>query len=123
LCYIPNWHTIDERELLRLARAREGWGKGKDWLIPAKKNPPAGARAGKKEGGWGEGIFARPRLKVFQNSAFGFSLKKVRISFSVRSKAIQKPLFKRAFVLLCSLGGTALEPMTGKKHSPARRPQ
>src|SRR3989338_7080415 len=29
---------------------------------------------------------ARPRLKVFQNSAFGFSLKKVRISFSVRSQ-------------------------------------
>ena len=44
-------------------------------------------------GGLGEGIpcrgtgqaFARPRLKVFQNSAFGFSLKKVRISFSVRT--------------------------------------
>jgi hypothetical protein len=36
-------------------------------------------------------LFARLRqrrtgdLKVFQNSAFGFSLKKVRISFSVRS--------------------------------------
>ena len=30
---------------------------------------------------------ARPSLKVFQNSAFGFSLKKVRISFSVRSQS------------------------------------
>ncbi|OGZ03727.1 MAG: hypothetical protein A2648_02110 [Candidatus Lloydbacteria bacterium RIFCSPHIGHO2_01_FULL_41_20] len=44
------------------------------------------SRAGKKEGGWGEGIFARPSLKVFQNSAFGFSLKKVRISFKVWSQ-------------------------------------
>jgi len=31
-------------------------------------------------------LFARPSLKVFQNSAFGFSRKKVRISFRVRSQ-------------------------------------
>jgi len=39
---------------------------------------------------------ARPSLKVFQNSAFGFSLKKVRISFRIRSlktKIGLKPYF------------------------------
>jgi len=43
------------------------------------------ARAGKNSFPPTPFLFARPSLKVFQNSAFGFSLKKVRISFSVRS--------------------------------------
>ncbi|PJB20421.1 hypothetical protein CO115_01360, partial [Candidatus Falkowbacteria bacterium CG_4_9_14_3_um_filter_36_9] len=41
-------------------------------------------------------LFARPSLKVFQNSAFGFSLKKVRISFN---RAPQKK-FQRTFTLV-----------------------
>ena len=56
----------------------------------AKQNTKFGgsgkARAGKNSFPPTPFLFARPSLKVFQNSAFGFSLKKVRISFSVRSK-------------------------------------
>ncbi len=44
------------------------------------------ARAGKNSFPPTPFLFARPSLKVFQNSAFGFSLKKVRISFRVWSK-------------------------------------
>jgi len=62
----------------------------------AKRNTKFGgggkARAGKNSFPPTPFLFARPSLKVFQNSAFGFSLKKVRISFSVRS---QKKLPKR----------------------------
>jgi len=43
------------------------------------------ARAGKNSFPPTPFLFARPSAKVFQNSAFGFSLKKVRISFRVRS--------------------------------------
>ena len=46
------------------------------------------ARAGKNSFPPTPFLFARPSLKVFQNSAFGFSLKKVRISFSVRSQIV-----------------------------------
>ena len=42
------------------------------------------ARAGKKEGSWGEGIFVRPSGN-FQKSASGFSRKKVRILFRTDS--------------------------------------
>lgn len=53
----------------------------------AKRNTKFGgggkARAGKNSFPPTPFLFARPSLKVFQNSAFGFSLKKVRISFSV----------------------------------------
>ena len=45
-------------------------------------------------------LFARPSLKVFQNSAFGFSLKKVRISFSVRSQ--QKNTDLNQYFFVCS---------------------
>jgi hypothetical protein len=45
-------------------------------------------------------FFVRPSLKVFQNSAFGFSLKKVRISFSVRSK--QKNTDLNQYFFVCS---------------------
>ncbi len=57
----------------------------------AKQNTKFGgggkARAGKNSFPPTPFLFARPSLKVFQNSAFGFSLKKVRISFSVRTQA------------------------------------
>src|SRR3972149_518735 len=53
----------------------------------AKQNTKFGgggkARAGKKSFPPTPLLFSRPSLKVFQNSAFGFSLKKVRISFRV----------------------------------------
>ena len=58
----------------------------------AKRNTKFGgggkARAGKNSFPPTPFLFARPSLKVFQNSAFGFSLKKVRISFSVRSQIV-----------------------------------
>jgi len=48
--------------------------------IAAAKKEAAKARAGKKEGGWGEGIFARPLdFPINQNSQSGFLSKKVRI--------------------------------------------
>ena len=53
--------------LISNARAREGWGKGiylfsflKIGGSPAKR----ARRAGKKEGGLGEGIFARPPRRL-----------------------------------------------------------
>ena len=49
----------------------------------------AKARAGKNSFPPTPFLFARPSLKVFQNSAFGFSLKKVRISFRVWSQLVQ----------------------------------
>jgi len=56
----------------------------------AKQNTKFGgggkARAGKNSFPPTPFLFARPSVKVFQNSAFGLSLKKVRISFSVRRK-------------------------------------
>ena len=58
----------------------------------AKRNTKFGgggkARAGKNSFPPTPFLFARPSLKVFQNSASGFSLKKVRISFSVRSQIV-----------------------------------
>jgi len=45
------------------------------------------ARAGKNSFPPTPFLFTRPSLKVFQNSAFGFSLKKVRISFRVWSQS------------------------------------
>jgi len=46
------------------------------------------ARAGKNSFPPTPFLFARPSGNLFQNSAFGFSLKKVRISFSVRSQIV-----------------------------------
>jgi hypothetical protein len=58
----------------------------------AKRNTKFGgggkARVGKNSFPPTPFLFAHPSLKVFQNSAFGFSLKKVRISFSVRSQIV-----------------------------------
>jgi len=67
---------------------------------PAEKNRAKPEKQkGKKEGGLGEGIFALLRIKIERfrfslikrnapHSCSGFSLKKVRISFSVRSQIV-----------------------------------
>jgi len=69
----------------------------------AKQNTKFGgsgkARAGKNSFPPTPFLFARPSLKVFQNSAFGFSLKKVRISFSVRSINKTESLHSVLFML------------------------
>ena len=58
----------------------------------AKRNTKFGgggkARAGKNSFPPTPFLFARPSGNLFQNSAFGFSLKKVRISFRVRSQIV-----------------------------------
>ncbi|MBM4169138.1 MAG: hypothetical protein FJ215_08285 [Ignavibacteria bacterium] len=58
----------------------------------AKQNTKFGgggkARAGKNSFPPTPFLFARPSANLFQNSAFGFSLKKVRISFRVRSQIV-----------------------------------
>ena len=64
------------------------------------------ARAGKNSFPPTPFLFARPSLKVFQNSAFGFSLKKVRISFSVRSQ-----------IVCCEFIASALRASAGRLYS------
>jgi hypothetical protein len=84
-----------------------GWGKGNIFFggafrkakyeIRRRQNPRSSPAFAGRYGARSEGgqkflppnpfLFARPSLKVFQNSVFGFSLKKVRISFNVRSRA------------------------------------
>ena len=58
----------------------------------AKRNTKFGgggkARAGKNSFPPTPFLFARPSAYLFQNSASGFSLKKVRISFRVRSQLL-----------------------------------
>ena len=72
-----------------------GWGGSSATVLAAhfaKRNTKLGgggkARAGKNSFPPTPFLFARPSVKVFQNSAFGFSLKKVWISFSVRSQIV-----------------------------------
>ena len=76
----------------------------------AKQNTKFGgsgkARAGKNSFPPTPFLFARPSLKVFQNSAFGFSLKKVRISFSVRSQ-----------IVCCEFIASALRASAGRLYS------
>ena len=57
------------------------------------------ARAGKNSFPPTPFLFARPSVKVFQNSAFGFSLKKVRISFNVRSERSERRAIAQSLVL------------------------
>ena len=64
------------------------------------------ARAGKNSFPPTPFLFARPSLKVFQNLAFGFSLKKVRISFSVRSQ-----------IVCCEFVASALRASAGRLYS------
>ena len=63
-------------------------------------------RAGKNSFPPAPFLFARPSLKVFQNSAFGFSLKKVRISFRVRSQ-----------IVCCEFVASALSASAGRLYS------
>ena len=63
-------------------------------------------RAGKNSFPPAPFLFARPSLKVFQNSAFGFSLKKVRISFRVRSQ-----------IVCCEFVASALRASAGRLYS------
>ncbi|MFA4818646.1 MAG: hypothetical protein WC621_02265 [Patescibacteria group bacterium] len=76
----------------------------------AKRNTKFGgggkARTGKNSFPPTPFLFARPSLKVFQNSAFGFSLKKVRISFSVRSQ-----------IVCCEFIASALRASAGRLYS------
>jgi len=64
------------------------------------------ARAGKNSFPPTPFLFARPSLKVFQNSAFGFSRKKVRILFSVRSQ-----------IVCCEFIASALRASAGRLYS------
>jgi len=85
---MPNWNTQNIGSSLSL-RANGQGGSSATVLAAhfAKRNTKFGgggkARAGKNSFPPTPFLFARPSLKVSQNSAFGFSLKKVRISFRV----------------------------------------
>ena len=93
--------------------AREGGANTTSYILAAhfaKRNTKFGgggkARAGKNSFPPTPFLFARPSLKVFQNSAFGFSLKKVRISFSVRSQ-----------IVCCEFVASALRASAGRLYS------
>ena len=64
------------------------------------------ARAGKNSFPPTPFLFARPSANLFQNSAFGFSLKKVRISFRVRSQ-----------IVCCEFVASALRASAGRLYS------
>ncbi|HNZ51068.1 MAG TPA: hypothetical protein PKK28_00010 [bacterium] len=76
----------------------------------AKRNTKFGgggkARAGKNSFPPTPFLFARPSAYLFQNSASGFSLKKVRISFSVRSQ-----------IVCCEFIASALRASAGRLYS------
>ena len=74
--------------------------------IRRRKNRNRKARAGKNSFPPTPFLFARPSLKVFQNSAFGFLRKKVRISFSVRSQ-----------IVCCEFVASALRASAGRLYS------
>ena len=78
------------------------------------------ARAGKNSLPPTPFLFARPSLKVFQNSAFGFSLKTVQISFSVRSQETRYELgaLRRGNKLATYnlAPGVGIEPTTNRLH-------
>jgi len=91
---MPNWNTQNIGSSLSLPAHGRAGARATSSLAAhfAKRNTKFGgggkARAGKNSFPPTPFLFARPSLKVFQNSAFGFSLKKVRISFSVRSQIV-----------------------------------
>jgi len=77
-------YTIS-REFLCLARARAGWGKGKD----SPKNSPAQAGAGRKgKGVWGKGIPAPPE-RIFSEIDIGIFPKKGS-NFNQKTQLIKK---------------------------------
>ena len=91
---MPNWNIQNLGSFLSLPAHGRAGARATSSLAAhfAKRNTKFGgggkARAGKNSFPPTPFLFARPSLKVFQNSAFGFSLKKVRISFSVRSQIV-----------------------------------
>ena len=120
LCYpfnimIPNkLKSINKNKGSSFALPAHGWvgARATSSLAAhfAKQNTKFGgggkARAGKNSFPPTPFLFARPSLKVFQNSAFGFSLKKVRISFSVRSQ-----------IVCCEFIASALRASAGRLYS------
>ena len=108
---MPNWNTQNIGSSLML-RANGQGGSSATVLAAhfAKRNTKFGgggkARAGKNSFPPAPFLFSRPSLKVFQNSAFGFSLKKVRISFSVRSQ-----------IVCCEFVASALRASAGRLYS------
>ena len=92
---MPNWNTQNIGGSLSLRANGQGGPRAivLAALFAKKKTKFGGggkARAGKNSFPPTPFLFARPSLKVFQNSAFGFSLKKVRISFRVREPVVKK---------------------------------
>ena len=87
-----SWRRISQSEIRNLAAAEKNWNRK--------------ARAGKNSFPPTPFLFARPSVKVFQNSAFGFLLKKVRISFSVRSQ-----------IVCCEFVASALRASAGRLYS------
>ena len=87
-----SWRRISQSEIRNSAAAEKNWNRK--------------ARAGKNSFPPTPFLFARPSVKVFQNSAFGFSLKKVRISFSARSQ-----------IVCCEFVASALRASAGRLYS------
>jgi len=106
---LSNLFTFVKAKGSSLSLPAHGWVGARATLLFsaahfAKQNTKFGgggkARAGKNSFPPTPLLFARPSLKVFQNSAFGFSLKKVRISFKIRSPVTKT---KRPFGRFCLL--------------------
>src|SRR4030042_3278044 len=109
---MPNWNIQNVGSSLSLPAHGRAGARATSSLAAhfAKRNTQFGgggkARAGKNSFPPTPFLFARPSLKVFQNSAFGFSLKKVRISFSVRSQ-----------IVCCEFIASALRASAGRLYS------
>jgi len=109
---MPNWNTQNIGSSLSLPAHGRAGARATSSLAAhfAKRNTKFGgggkARAGKNSFPPTPFLFARPSLKVFQNSAFGFLRKKVRISFSVRSQ-----------IVCCEFVASALRASAGRLYS------
>ena len=115
---MPNWNTQNIGSSLSSPAHGRAGARATSSLAAhfAKRNTKFGgggkARAGKNSFPPTPFLFARLRqrrtgdLKVFQNSVFGFSLKKVRISFSVRSQ-----------IVCCEFIASALRAEAGRLYS------
>ena len=109
---MPNWNTQNIGSSLSLPAHGRAGARATSSLAAhfAKRNTKFGgggkARAGKNSFPPTPFLFARPSLKVFQNSAFGFLRKKVRISFSVRSQ-----------IVCCEFIASALRASAGRLYS------
>ena len=112
---MPNWNTQNIGSSLSLPAHGRAGARATSSLAAhfAKRNTKFGgggkARAGKNSFPPTPFLFARPSLirqLADQNSAFGFSLKKVRISFSVRSQ-----------IVCCEFVASALRASAGRLYS------